>query len=88
MRVKPASIISAVNGNQRHELISTSEAMALSRPEKKPTGRSTMPAWTSSGLIMPPEVESSQRQMMTTTTVGTIQVRMTQVRAIFTPGNF
>ena len=47
-----------------------------------------MPGWTSSGLIMPPEVESSQRQMMTTTTVGTIQVRMIQVRASFTPGNF
>ena len=39
-------------------------------------------------MIIPPEVESSQRQMITTTTVGTIQVRMIQMRAIRTPGNF
>ena len=31
---------------------------------------------------MPPELHSSQRQMMTTTTVGTIHDRMIQMRAM------
>jgi hypothetical protein len=86
MRVSAARIISATKGNQRQELIRISVVMALSRDEKNPTGASSRPVCTSSGLIIPPELDSSQRQMMTTTTVGTIQVSSTQTRAMRTPG--
>ena len=54
--------------------------------EKKPTGASTAPVATRSGFTTPPEVLKSQRQIITTTTVGTIQVSTIQVRATRTPG--
>ena len=86
MRAMPASSMRAMKGNQRQELMKTRVAKADHGVLKKPIGRWMMPAWISSGLIMPPEVLNSQRQMITTMTVGTIQVRMIQVRAMRTPG--
>ena len=88
MRVRPASIISAMKGNQRQELMKTSVAKAVHGVAKKPTGRSVIPSPMSAGFTTPPEVEKSHRQIITTTTVGTIQLSTIQVRAIRTPGNF
>jgi hypothetical protein len=88
MRVSPARIISAMKGNQRQELMKTSVAKAVQGVAKKPTGRSMTPSPISAGFTTPPEVEKSQRQIITTTTVGTIQLSTIHVRAIRTPGNF
>src|SRR5687768_4392268 len=87
MRVSPARIISAMKGNQRQELTKTRVAKAVQGVAKKPMGALVAPAIIRSGFSIPPDVEKSQRQIITTTTVGTIQVRITQVRATRTPGN-
>ena len=77
---------SVTKGNQRQELMNTSVANALAGVAKKPIGRSTSPRARREGFTAPPALENSQRQMITVTTVGTIQARITQVRARRRPG--